>query len=83
MIRETFDSGARAIRGEGRIVLLRRIVEEHQHREVEGRDVDAFSASAYLQIHDALKPAHQDNLNSREIGSAFSIVWTLAKRCGS
>lgn len=83
MITERFDAGARQIARETRIALLRQIVERHQAREIEGRFVDAFSASAYLQIHDALKPVNQDNLNDRELSSAFSVVWTLVERCKS
>lgn len=38
---------------------LRKIVEEHQMGKVSGQSVDAFSASAMVQVYDALKPETQ------------------------
>ena len=63
-----------------RIMLLREIVETCTAGYVEGHLVDLFSASAYVQVHDALKEDNQKNLNARQIGSAFGVVWALAER---
>ena len=63
-----------------RIMLLREIVELRTAGYVEGHLVDLFSASAYIQIHDSLNEENQANLNTRQIGSAFSVVWALVER---
>lgn len=63
-----------------RIAKLRKIVEEHQHDTIEGYVMDAFSASAYLKVHDNLTEANQDNLNGRKLNSAMSVVWTVIER---
>jgi len=60
-----------------RIAKMRRIVEDHQHEMIEGRDVDAQSANAYVTVYDALRPDQQANLDGRNLGSAISICWTL------
>ena len=42
-----------------RIELLRRIVSDRQYAEVEGMTVDLFTASAMVQVFDALSPDMQ------------------------
>jgi hypothetical protein len=68
---------------EGRIAALRRIVDQHQHAMVDGYDMDAFSASAYLQIHDRLSERNQANLNGRKLNSAMAVVWAVIEKVNS
>jgi len=47
-----------------RIEALRRIVSDSQHATVEGVLVDLFTASAMVQVFDALSPANQAKFDS-------------------
>lgn len=65
---------------EGRIAVMRRIVERCQHEKIEGRIVSLWDASHYLQIHDSLKPAYQENLNNRDLSNAMGVVWAIFEK---
>ena len=47
------------LKGERLYDALKKIVDEHQAAKIDGMLVDAFSASAVVQIADALKPANR------------------------
>ncbi len=60
-----------------RIECMREVVESRTAAMIEECFVDLFSASAYIQIFDALNVEHQENLEGRGIGDAMSLVWQL------
>jgi len=64
---------------QSRITLMRRIVERHTAAIIERSMVDAFSASAYIAVHDALSPPNQMKLEAMPLTKAINIVWKLVK----
>lgn len=75
------DTQTRANARAYRIKSLRWIVEHHQATSIDGELVDAFSASAAVQIHDALTPENRVKLLDLSIIRMFDLVWKLAKTC--
>lgn len=59
---------------------MRDIVEEHGARKVNEVFVDAFSASAFVQVYDALNDKNQTSLRSLCPGMAMEMVWKVIKR---
>jgi len=59
------------------IASLRKIVKDHQHATVQGVKVDAYSASAAIQIYDALNPDNQRKLAAMPIKVMLDVVWRL------
>ncbi len=66
-----------------RIQEIREIVERHQAKEIDGVLVDAFSASAYIQVHDNLEEVNQTKLNEFGIARAMVIVWQVIEKVQS
>lgn len=68
------------------IQTCRDIVEHHQADVIDGVLMDAFTASAIVQIHDALNDEHKAKLETimaRDVAGATNLVWTLIKRAGA
>lgn len=63
-----------------RIDAMREILKGHQHNKIEGKMVDAFSASAYVKIYDALSQPNRDKIESLPIVKAMDVVWKLINR---
>jgi len=61
------------------IAALRKIVKDHQYAKIQGVMVDAFSASAAIQIYDALNPENQRKMAGLPIKKLIAVVWKLAK----
>lgn len=59
---------------------MRGIVERHGARKVNEVLVDAFSASAFVRVYDALSEANQEKLRGLCPGAAMEFVWRLAGR---
>ena len=51
--------------------------------KVDGMLLDHFSASALVQIYDALSPENQAKLEAMPLDRAMDIVWKLASKTGS
>lgn len=66
--------------GEAGVAAMRKIVEQNQYAKINEVCVDAFSASAFVQVYDALNPTNQAKLASLCVGEAMDLVWTLLKR---
>lgn len=60
-----------------RIQAIRRIVKEHQHGKVEGHHVDSFSASAILNVHDALSPENRKKFLALPVPKMASVAFKL------
>lgn len=61
----------------------RQILEAKQYGKVDGMMLDTFSASALVQIFDALSPENQAKLEAMSLDKAMDIVWKLAAKHGS
>lgn len=66
-----------------RIAFLRRIIKTGQHGKIEGQYVDAFSASAAVQVYDALSPANRAKMVAMPIGKMFDVVWKIVGKYGT
>jgi predicted nucleic acid-binding Zn-ribbon protein len=63
------------------IEVARRIVQNHQAEEVNGVLLDAFTASAIVQVFDGLNPANQQKLRSLgDVTEIAAIVWKVINR---
>ena len=62
------------------IAVCKRVVKNHQNEKYEGQIVDAFTASAVVQVAKKLEGTKfsQDFL-SRDFHKAITIVWKLVK----
>ena len=60
-----------------RVAALRNIVKEHQCKVVEGQLVDAFSASAFIQVYDAVNEANKAKLLSFSLAGAIGACFKL------
>jgi len=56
---------------------LRQIVAQHQAAKVDGKKVDAYSASAIVQVLDALNPEMKENFLGRPVGEMAQIAFKL------
>jgi len=64
-----------------RIEKLRTIMEEGYYSvKVEGKGVDAFSASAYVGVYNALNEENQAKLEAISFPEAMGIVWKVIAR---
>lgn len=59
---------------------LRDIVERRQYKKIDGMVVDMFTASAIMQVYDALSPANQENFAKKPIKKMVKIAWKLLKQ---
>lgn len=60
----------------GTVDLARRVLETKTHQ----KGLDYFTASAIVQVADALSPANRDKLNAMSIPQAANIVWKLVSK---
>lgn len=78
--------GSRATAG-ARIDKFRRIVDERTMGDVDGQPVDLFSASAVVQVHDALSPENQARFEAMSplamAEAAFKVVNNASGRSAS
>lgn len=61
----------------------RQILDSGSYKKVDGMLLDHFSASALVQIFDALSPENQAKLEAMALDKAMDIVWKLAAKHGS
>jgi len=61
----------------------RQILDSGSYKKVDGMLLDHFSASALVQIFDALSPENQAKLEAMSLDKAMDIVWKLAAKHGS
>lgn len=83
---ERLECGDRSELSEGKktdvIAAFRKIVKEHQRANVQGVMVDAYSASAAIQIYDALSPENQRKMASLPVKKMLDVVWKLVGKSG-
>ena len=60
-----------------RIEVMRRIVDGHQHEELEGQIVDVVTAATYIRVHDAINPERQAKLESTDLCMAVDLAWKV------
>jgi hypothetical protein len=65
---------------EERVAALRRIVEEGQYAKVEGVTVDLFSASAIIQVYDALNAENRARYAAYHVGVMAHIAFGALKK---
>ncbi len=58
---------------------LRQIVAQHQAGKVDGKKVDAFSASAIVQILDAISPEQKEHYLSLPVAKMAELAFKLSK----
>ena len=56
---------------------LRQIVAQHQAAKVDGKKVDAYSASAIVQVLDAISPEQKENFLTKPVGVMAQIAFKL------
>ena len=56
---------------------LRQIVAQHQAGKVDGKKVDAYSASAIVQVLDAISPEQKENFLTKSVGEMAQIAFKL------
>lgn len=56
---------------------LRQIVAQHQAAKVDGRKVDAYSASAVVQVLDAISQEQKENFLTKPVGEMIQIAFKL------
>jgi hypothetical protein len=69
----------RASSPEEKIAAIRQIVTEHQYAKVDGCTIDAFSASAIIQVYDALNEENRAKFVGLSISHMASIAFKLCK----
>ncbi len=62
-----------------KIAAIRRIYDEHQYGKVDGVTVDGFSASAIIQVYDALNAENKAKFAACSIPKMASIAFKLCK----
>lgn len=63
--------------GMARIAAIRRIVEHHQYEKIDGLMVDGFTASAILQVYEAVNETNQAKLRKLPIPKMASVCLDL------
>lgn len=61
------------------LAVMRRIVSNHQAEKINGVMVDAFTASAFVKVYDAVDARKQEKLLSIPLGKAVEVVWKAFK----
>ena len=59
---------------------LRKIVDECQAAKVEGLFVDLFSASAMVQVHDALNETNREKFLALPVYKMANVTWKLTEK---
>jgi hypothetical protein len=62
---------------------VRQVLDAKQHDKVDGMLLDTFSASALVQIYDALSPENKAKLEAMTLDRAMDIVWKLMSKTSS
>lgn len=62
------------------IAAIRQIVQTGQMAKVDGFRVDTFSASAIVQVYDALSPANQAKYAAMSVEKAADVAFKLVNR---
>jgi len=60
-----------------KIQKLKKIVADCQHAKVDGVDVDLFTASAVVQVHDALNEKNRTKFVGLDILQMVDLTWKL------
>jgi hypothetical protein len=82
----TREHGTRVTRptsGAERIAAVRRIVTECQYARIDGCMVDLFSASAIVQVYDALNPENQAKYSGLDVRRMADLAFKIANRKGA
>ena len=69
-----------AVSDEEKMKILRRIVDRSQAEEIDGVFVDLFSASAIVQVYDALNSGNQRKYIKLPVGRMAEIAFKMGKR---
>lgn len=69
-----------AVSDKEKMKILRRIVDRNQAEEIDGVLVDLFSASAIVQVFDALNPGNQRKYIKLPVGEMAEIAFKMGKR---
>jgi len=64
-----------------RMEKIRWVVDNHQHHTVDGVMMDGFTASAIVQVHDALNETQQARFVTVDITRMVDMTWKLIQRC--
>lgn len=59
-----------------RIEHMRDVV-QNGYKKVQGKTVDAITASAYVQVYDNLSPKNQADLEDKRLMVAIDMIWRL------
>jgi len=70
-------------RATGWLTAARRIVEAETADMVDGTLLDLFSASAMVQVHDALSPTNQARFAAMSVTKAHEVAFKLINRKGA
>jgi len=62
-----------------RIEACRKIVAEHQYAKIDGQIVDGFSASAIVQVYDAINDENKAKMETLSIVNMAKIAFRLIK----
>lgn len=60
-----------------RIAAVRQIVQEHQYAKIDGYMVDGFSASAIVQVYDALNDANKEKYAALPVSKMAAVAFKL------
>jgi len=64
----------------GTIETCRRIVQNHQHEEVDGVVLDAQTANMLVQVFDALSPKNQAKFEAMDLAEMVDVGWKVVER---
>jgi len=62
------------------VEVARRIVQNKQHEKYKGMMLDTFTASAIVQVYDAVNDANKKKLDSLKLPKLVKLVWKVMKR---
>lgn len=68
--------------GDQRIAAIRRIVERKQYAKVDGVMVDLFSASAIVQVFDAISEANRAKFTALPVAKMADVAFKVIKKAG-
>ena len=66
--------------GAERIAAFRAIVERKQYAIIDGCTVDGFTASAVVQVYDALSEPNREKMRAMSVPVMVDVTWKLIKR---
>jgi len=70
------------LQGEALYDALKKIVDEKQYAKIHGQVVDLFSASAMVQVADALNEANREKFLSLPLAKAHAMTFRVLKKGG-